>query len=73
MSFGSHLRALRERAGLSRAEVARRAGVPTSTLRNWEADRGTPGLPTLTRLAKVLGVAVERFAEGVQNRAEQEL
>ena len=34
MSFGSHLRALRDGAGLSRAELARRAGVPASTLRN---------------------------------------
>jgi DNA-binding transcriptional regulator YiaG len=36
MSFGQHLRALREAADLSRAELARRAVVPASTLRNWE-------------------------------------
>jgi transcriptional regulator with XRE-family HTH domain len=40
MSFGTHLRTLREAAGLSRADLARRAGVPASTLRNWEGDRG---------------------------------
>jgi transcriptional regulator with XRE-family HTH domain len=73
MSFGRHLRALREEAGLSRAEAARRARVPTSTLRNWEADRGMPGLPALARLAKVLGVPVERFADGVEDPAGQEL
>jgi transcriptional regulator with XRE-family HTH domain len=39
--------------------------VPVSTLRNWENDRGFPGLPVLVRLAEVLGVPVERFAEGV--------
>jgi transcriptional regulator with XRE-family HTH domain len=49
----------------SRPELARRAGVPPSTLRNWEDDRGFPGLPVLVRLAEVLGVPVERFAEGV--------
>jgi len=39
MSFGGHLRTLREQAGLSRAELARRAGVPASTLRHWENAR----------------------------------
>jgi putative transcriptional regulator len=67
MSFGQHLRTLRGEAGLSRAELARRAGVPAGTLRNWEGDRGFPGLPALLRLAEALGVPVERFAEGVED------
>ena len=70
MSFGQHLRRLRKAAGLSRAELARQAGVPPSTLRNWEADRGFPGLPAALRLAAALGVPVERFAEGVEDPAE---
>jgi transcriptional regulator with XRE-family HTH domain len=72
MSFGGHLRALREAAGLSRAALARRAGVPASTLGNWEGDRGMPGLPALVRLAAALGVPVERFAEGVEDPAERD-
>jgi transcriptional regulator with XRE-family HTH domain len=72
MSFGKHLRRLREGAGLSRAEVARRAGVPVSTLRGWEADRGFPALPAALRLAGALGVAVERLAERVEHPAEDE-
>jgi transcriptional regulator with XRE-family HTH domain len=63
---------LRERAGLSRAELARRAGVPVSTLRGWEGDRGFPGLPAALRLAAALGVPVERFAAGVEDPAEDE-
>jgi transcriptional regulator with XRE-family HTH domain len=59
-------------AGLTRAELARRAGVPVSTLRNWEADRGFPGLPAALRLAQALGVPVEWFAEGVEDPAEDE-
>jgi transcriptional regulator with XRE-family HTH domain len=66
MSFGQHLRRLREAAGLSRAALARKAGVASSTLGNWEAGRGMPGLPTLLRLAGALGVPVERFAAGVE-------
>jgi len=69
---GEHLRRLREVAGLSRAELARRAGVPVSTLRGWEGDRGMPGLHAALRLAGALGVPVERFAEGVEDPAEDE-
>jgi transcriptional regulator with XRE-family HTH domain len=69
MSFGKHLRKLREGAGLSRAELVRKATVPASTLRNWEAERGFPGLPVLLRLAAALGVPVERIAEGVEDPA----
>jgi transcriptional regulator with XRE-family HTH domain len=72
MSFGRHLRSLREGAGLSRAELARRAAVPASTLRGWERDRGFPNLPALLRLAGALGVPVERLAEGVEDPAEEE-
>ena len=58
-----HLRALREGAGLSRSALARKAGIPVGTLRHWEGGRGMPALPVLVRLAKALGVSVERFAE----------
>ncbi len=70
MSFGGHLRALREGVGLSRAEAARRAGVPASTLRGWENDRGFPGLGVVGRLADALGVPVERLAEGWRTRTK---
>jgi transcriptional regulator with XRE-family HTH domain len=68
MSFGQHLRILRAEAGLSRAELARRANVLVSTLRHWENDRGFPGLAFL-RLAEALGVPAERLAEGVDDPA----
>jgi transcriptional regulator with XRE-family HTH domain len=60
---------LREEAGLSRAALARLAGVPVSTLRNWEHDRGCHGLATCLRLAEALGVRAERLAEGVEDPA----
>jgi len=72
MSLGEHLRSLREGAGLSRPELARQVGLSVSTLRNWEGDLGMPGMPALLRLAKVLGVPVERFAEGVEDPGEDE-
>jgi transcriptional regulator with XRE-family HTH domain len=72
MSIGQHLRGLREGAGLTRVALARMAAVPAGTLRNWEADRGFPGLPALLRLAGALGVPVERLAEGVEEPAGEE-
>src|SRR5262249_61939549 len=72
MSFGRHLRALRQAAVRSRAELARRVGVPVSTLRNWEGDRGMPGVPVSLRLAEALGVPVEGLAEGAGGPAEEE-
>ena len=56
---------------MSRAELARKVGVPASTLRNWEADRGFPGLTAALRQAEALGVPVERFAEGAEDPAEE--
>ena len=73
MLTGEHLRGLREAAGLSRAELARRAAVPASTLRTWEGDRGFPGLHAALRLADALGVTPERLAEGVEDPAEDEV
>jgi transcriptional regulator with XRE-family HTH domain len=72
MSFGQHLRTLRSATGLSRAEAARRARVPASTLRGWEHDRGFPHMAALLRLAEALGVTVERIAEGVEDPAGEE-
>jgi transcriptional regulator with XRE-family HTH domain len=69
MSFGGHLRALRGEAGLSRAEAARRAGIPASTVRRWENDRGFRGVPALLRLAEALGVPAERLPEGGEDPA----
>lgn len=52
-----NLRSFRERAGLSQAELARRAGVPQPAISRLEAGRTpTVRLEHLARLAAVLGV-----------------
>lgn len=71
MSFGGHLRTLREEAGVARAELARKAGVPISTLRNWEDGRGFPGVPAFLGLAEALGVPAARLAAGVDDPAQE--
>jgi transcriptional regulator with XRE-family HTH domain len=60
---------LRQETAVPRAELARRIGVPISTLRHWENDRGFAGIPAFLRLAEALGVPAERLAEGVEDPA----
>ena len=47
---------LRERAGVTQAELARRAGTSQPTVAAYEAGRKSPTLRTLTRLAHSVGL-----------------
>lgn len=57
------LRRERERAGLTAADLAKRAGISKSTLSQLEAGNGNPSIETLWGLAGVLGVPVSRLIE----------
>jgi transcriptional regulator with XRE-family HTH domain len=53
------LKALREKKGLSQAEVAKRTGVTRFYVSQLESGlRKNPSLPVLKRLARALGVPV---------------
>jgi len=52
--LGNTLRALRESAGLSQAEVARQAGMGKSQVSRYELGRGLPKLESLERLLHIL-------------------
>jgi transcriptional regulator with XRE-family HTH domain len=62
-SFGTRLKCLRTRAGLTQAALAERAGVPLTTLRNWEHDRREPLVSTAGKLARALGVSLDLLVE----------
>ena len=62
--FGPRLRALRQAAGLSRAQLAAQAGLHPLTVGALEAGRQTPQWTTLKKLAGALGVNLAAF--GVQ-------
>ena len=49
------LQEARRRAGLTQAELARRAGVPQSTVAKIERGRRDPSLSTLERLVRAAG------------------
>src|ERR1700759_659914 len=57
------LRRERERAGISIAELARRAGLAKSTLSQLEAGTGNPSMETLWSLGVALGVPFSRLVE----------
>jgi len=59
------IRQTRSRAGLSKAELARRIGVSLSAVVQWEhPDRGGPSARHLAALAQCTGIAFEWLATG---------
>jgi transcriptional regulator with XRE-family HTH domain len=58
-TMGNRLQRLRLEAEMSQSELARAAGVPVGTLRNWEQDRRIPRLDTARDVAKALGVSLD--------------
>ncbi|MET7750998.1 XRE family transcriptional regulator [Micromonospora sp. NPDC005367] len=61
------LRRERERAGLSLADLARRAELSESTLAHLETADGNPDVSTLWALADALGVPLARLVETQQH------
>jgi transcriptional regulator with XRE-family HTH domain len=57
------LRRARQRAGITLADLARRAGVGKSTLSELESGTGNPSLETLWSLAGALGIPASRLLD----------
>jgi len=51
--LGAWIRAYREAQGLSRAALARKAGISISSLKNYERSRNWPALSTVTALGRL--------------------
>lgn len=60
-AFGTHVRTLRQRLGVSQEEVAHRAGIHVTYLSGIERGRRNPSLKNLSRLAKALGVQLHKL------------
>lgn len=56
-SLGGRIATAREAAGMSLTQLAKRLGIKTSTLSNWESDRSEPRSNRLIMLAGALGVS----------------
>lgn len=57
-TMGDRLAAAREQGGMNQAQLAKRLGVKTSTLKNWEYDLSEPRANKLSMMAGLLGVSV---------------
>lgn len=57
------LRLARSMAGITQAELARRAGVPATMISAYERDRRQPTLATLLRLLKAAGYELRLHLE----------
>ncbi|SIS58465.1 substrate-binding domain-containing protein [Alicyclobacillus vulcanalis] len=67
MKFPNAVRPLRELAGLTRSELARRAGITPQALGLIEQGRVSPSTHVALRLAKALGTTVESLFDPEQN------
>jgi transcriptional regulator with XRE-family HTH domain len=61
-SMGERLQRLRKAAGMSQTDLAKAAGVPLMSLRNWEQDRRVPRLDTAAQLAIAMGISLDALA-----------
>ena len=62
LAMGQRLQRLRQAAGLSQSQLARAAGVPPGSLKNWEQGRRLPQLDAACRLARAVGVSLDELA-----------
>ena len=68
--IGSAIRELREKRGLTQAELAEKLSVSDKTISKWETARGLPDISLLQILAQTLQVSVAELMKGeyTQNR-----
>ena len=64
-AVGETLRTMRESRGLTRKDLAQRAGLSSSLLSQLERGETSPSIGSLVRLASALDVPVRSFFEGV--------
>jgi transcriptional regulator with XRE-family HTH domain len=62
MSFGRNLSKYRKAKGLTQEDLVKKSGVAISQIRRYEADKSSPTLDVLRRLAKALGVSIDELA-----------
>ena len=66
-TFAERLRELREKSGLTQAQLAEASGLPIGSIRNYEQGQREPYWSVLFKLARALHVSVEVFGACVES------
>ena len=66
MEFNERLRHLRDKAGFSQSDLAKKAGLPIRSIQNWEQGQRKPRINVVLSLARALGVPVETLIADVE-------
>lgn len=61
---GMAIKDLREKRGMTQAELAERIGVSSKTVSKWETAKGLPDITLLQPLAQALGISVIELMNG---------
>ena len=66
MNVHENLKHLREQAGLTVAELAKRTGIAKTTLSRWENSDSLPNIENAAILAEFYGVSLDELKYGVK-------
>lgn len=69
MSFGQRIKSLRQNQQKTQQQIAVKAGIPQTTLSNWELDKTEPTISDARKLAAALGVSLAELIEGKDQQA----
>ena len=61
---GSGIKALREKYGMTQAELAHRLCVSDKTISKWETGKGYPDISLLEPIAKIFGISITELISG---------
>jgi transcriptional regulator with XRE-family HTH domain len=60
-TMGEKLKMLRDAKGMTQEALAKAAGLPVGTIRNWEQNIRSPMLSTAGLVARALGVSIDEL------------
>ena len=72
-TIGKRISALRREKGLKQEDIAQALDVSSQAVSKWENDQSCPDISLLPKLAKLLGVSVDRLLSGEEEKPAVEL
>ena len=63
-AVGENIKSIRKKLGITQEELSEKLNVTRQAVSNWETGKTQPDIETLTRMAEVFGVSVEKLIYG---------